>query len=233
VTTGLVDRVAVVIPARNEEARLGGCLHAVRAAVRRLRSTEPSVAARVVVVLDDCTDASSAMLRRFPEVREVTSTAGRVGAARHLGIHVALRDLDADPARCWIASSDADSLVSPNWLTTHLALARQGAELVLGTILPDRADLPSGTFDRWLHHNPQRDGHPYVHGANLGVRGDAYLRAGGFPAVAEHEDVQLTAAVRRTGGQVVSTASCPVVTSGRTVGRTPGGFAGYLAALAQ
>lgn len=161
----------------------------------------------------------------------MTTSAGRVGAARRIGLRYALDVLDSDPARCWIANTDADSLVAENWLTAHLALAAHGADLVLGTVTPSRDELVPITFDTWSARHPQHDGHPYVHGANLGIRGETYLRVGGFPPVAEHEDVELTMAVRRLGGQVISTASCPVITSGRTVGRTPGGFAGYLAAL--
>ena len=36
--------------------------------------------------------------------------------------------------------------------------------------------------------------HPHVHGANLGFRASAYLRAGGFPALPTAEDHALVAA---------------------------------------
>ncbi|MFC6344030.1 hypothetical protein ACFP8W_18770, partial [Nocardioides hankookensis] len=70
-----------------------------------------------------------------------------------------------------------------------------------------------------------------VHGANLGVRLTAYLEAGGFPEVREHEDVALFEAVLRTGRPWVT--GTRVTTSARLRGRTPGGFAGYLRALTR
>ena len=67
-----------------------------------------------------------------------------------------------------------------------------------------------------------------MHGANLGVRADAYLAAGGFRTVAEHEDVGLVETLRAAGAPIDSTDRAPVTTSARSTGRVPGGFAGYL-----
>lgn len=226
-----IDRMAVVIPARNEEAALGSCLRSVTLAQQRIQRYAPDVRSIVVLVLDRCTDGSAAVAADFPSVEVVQSTAGQVGAARHLGVGHALRTLPGPTRTCWIAGTDADSQVPPSWLVDQLTVARRGAHLVLGCIEPDRNGLSDNGFEEWLSRNPPFDGHPYVHGANLGIRADMYLRAGGYPRVAEHEDVMLAAAVRRLGGAVVSTATNPVVTSSRIHGRTPGGFAGYLAAL--
>jgi glycosyltransferase involved in cell wall biosynthesis len=226
-----IDRVVVVVPARNEERRLGRALTAVRGAARVLSATRPSVTVAVVVVLDRCTDGTADVLRRFPGVRAVTSTAGMVGAARRSGIAAALADPAAIAAHTWVATTDADSVVPSDWLCRHLDIAHAGADLMLGTVVPDPAELDERALAAWTTQHPQVDGHPYVHGANLGVRADTYLRAGGFAEVREHEDVLLTAAVRALGGVVVSPAGGPVRTSARTVGRTPGGFAEYLGAL--
>jgi hypothetical protein len=46
--------------------------------------------------------------------------------------------------------------------------------------------------------------------------------------VAEHEDVDLVARLRRTGVAITASAAGEVLTSGRRDGRTPGGYAGYL-----
>src|SRR5690606_39684918 len=43
------------------------------------------------------------------------------------------------------------------------------------------------------------DGHPHVHGANLGVSAAAYRAVGGFPPLAAHEDQALVAALARDG----------------------------------
>jgi hypothetical protein len=103
----------------------------------------------------------------------------------------------------------------------------------LGTVRPDPQELAAGLLAAWRLRHLIADGHPHVHGANLGVRGDSYLAAGGFPDVATHEDVLLSAAVRRAGRVVLSTGSSPVLTSGRTTGRAPDGMATYLRELGQ
>ena len=226
-----VDRIVVVVPARNEERRLGRALTALAAASRTAVAEQPGLVVDLFTVLDRCTDGTADVLRRFPTVRGVTSTAGMVGAARRAGVREALGASRTAAARTWIACTDADSVVPSDWLLRHLELARQGADLVLGTVVPDPAELDERALAAWHTRHPLVDGHPYVHGANLGIRADAYLRAGGFPAVREHEDVLLAAAVRADGGTVASPAAGPVRTSARAVGRTPGGFAGYLEEL--
>ncbi len=226
-----VDRVAVVVPARNEERRIGTALAAIEAATLTLAAAHPAVTVRVVVVLDRCTDGTAAVLTRFPGVLAVPSTAGMVGAARSTGVLAALAEPGVVVERTWIATTDADSRVPADWLRHHVEIAREGADLLLGTVLPDPAELTAEAYDAWLEHNPQLDDHPYVHGANLGVRADRYLRVGGFRRVREHEDVLLATAVRASGAVVASPGAHPVLTSARAAGRTPGGFAGYLAEL--
>ena len=44
--------LVVVVPARNEERRLNGCLLALRAAIQHLRLLHVAVPVRVVLVLD-------------------------------------------------------------------------------------------------------------------------------------------------------------------------------------
>lgn len=67
-----------------------------------------------------------------------------------------------------------------------------------------------------------------MHGTNLGIRASVYRAVGGYPAIAEHEDVELVAAARAVGAREVATDACWVLTSGRTDGRTPGGYARHL-----
>ncbi len=127
----------------------------------------------------------------------------------------------------WIATTDADSAVPPNWLVTQLALARNGADLVLGTVTPDD-DLDGSERVRFEGLHVLADGHPHVHGANYGVRANVYFEAGEFAPVDRDEDVLLTEALRVLGVTEARTALIPVLTSGRRMGRAPAGFAGFL-----
>jgi len=223
-----ISHCAVVIPARNEEKLLPRCLAAVAAARARLASARPDVAVQVVLVLDRCHDGSAEIAERAGGVTVLHIDATSVGAARHLGCQWALDAAPGPAAASWLACTDADSAVPADWLTWHLEQADDGADVVLGTVIPDHDEMLGTPFDRWLDSYPQSDDHTFIHGANLGVRGDVYIRTGGFRAVLEHEDVRLVQAARRLGARVSSTADCAVITSGRHVGRTPGGFAGWM-----
>lgn len=218
-----IRALAVVIPVHNEEQLLSRCLQSVEVAVSRVR-----VPVAVYVVIDASTDGSASVARRHP-FPVVEIDAGSVGVARSVGVTAALRGLaPAADRRVWIANTDADSVVPPNWLTLQLKLARAGADVVIGTVRPEFTDLSPRHRQLWLDTHTR--GHPngHVHGANLGLRGDVYRGAGGFSDAPEHEDVMLVDHCRAAGARVVASDAAEVVTSGRFVGRTPGGYAAYL-----
>lgn len=225
-----VTHLVVVVPARNEQERLPRCLRALQDAVGQLLQQRPLVV-RVVVVLDRCTDGTHGIAAGWPGVDVVVSGHGRVGAARALGIRHAVAAVGGPSPAVWIACTDADSVVPADWLLTHLWHADRGADLVLGTVRPDPAELSDTAMKGWLDRHVLTDGHPHVHGANLGVRADIYHSVGGFADLDVHEDVRFTAEVRGAGGRVVSTGRAPVLTSARLAGRTPAGMSSYLRRL--
>lgn len=224
--------VCVVVPVHDEEELLGRCVAALRHAVTHVESSARQVRVEVVFVLDGCTDGSASIARLSP-FRVVEVSARRVGAARALGVEIALASLRAAEGEVpleevWIASTDADSAVPAHWVSSQVELASQGADVVVGTVRPDPADLTPAQRAAWqATHVPGRaNGH--VHGANLGMRADVYTAAGGYPPIDEHEDVALVARARGTGATVVASDDAWVLTSGRQQGRTPGGYARYL-----
>jgi glycosyltransferase involved in cell wall biosynthesis len=227
-----VTRVGVVIPAHDEEALLPACMSALAAAAARA-----SVPVSVVVVLDACTDGTLAAVRcadpgPFGRLEHIACQACSVGAAREAGCRHLIGA--HDPAGLWLATTDADSTVPPDWIIRQLAHAKLGARAVIGTIQvagwsqhPPHAEPRYGTLYR------ARDGHRHVHGANMSMAASAYLAAGGFPASAAEEDVAMIARLTALGEPAVWAADLPVITSARLVGRAPAGFVGYLARLAS
>ena len=220
---------AVVVPARDEQDHLPDCLASIQVAAMRI-----DVPVLVVVVLDRCTDRSGPIARSWPGVLAVETTVGRVGAARGLGAARALAASSVAPHDLWLASTDADSRVHDGWLAHHLHLADTGSDAVLGTV--DIAGANADVDELWrcrYRAAVRPDGtHSHVHGANLGLRGSTYLRAGGWPPVAAHEDRRLVAAVRRLGAAVATTDVAGVLTSDRHRGRVPDGVAQDLAGVA-
>ena len=225
--TRRIDAIVVAIPARDEAARLPGALASVRRAADAVAADDAPPRVVVALAADACRDETAAVARRAGAL-VVESSAGRVGAARAAAIATGLAALDAAPDATWIACTDADVTVPERWLAVHLAAARAGVDLLLGSVRPSTADLDPAELARWAALNPPSETHPYIHGANLGVRADVYRAAGGFAALAVGEDVGLADAVRLHGGRVTSTDEAPVTVSGRVHGRAPGGFADYL-----
>ena len=226
-----VRHVVVAVPARNEERLLGTCLDSVLTAVARLQRHRPGTTAEVVVALDGCVDGSAEVAGRRP-VTVLHEDAGAVGPARRAAVTAGLAALAVGDGweQTWIANTDADCEVPPHWLVDQVALADEGADLVVGTVSPvDVAD--PRVLGAWLERHELREGHGHVHGANLGVRADAYLAVGGFAPLAVHEDVGLVTRLRDAGHPWVATDRCRVRTSGRTESRVDGGFATFLAGL--
>ena len=226
--------VAVLIPARDEEELLPRCL-------RSLLQWKPSamlpdrVRSNVVVVSDSSTDRTSHVATALLGCRGavVNVQVGNVGSARRLAADYALGSRQGRLKRVWLANTDADCIIPSSWLCDQLRLADEGVEAIAGTV----------SVDGFEEHDPEvaerfrvsytigSDGtHPHIHGANLGVRADAYLRAGGWSDLVTAEDHDLWGRLRRQSTRMASTASIQVTTSGRRIGRAPHGFAGALAA---
>lgn len=241
-----IHQVAVVIPAHNEEQHLERALTAVRCSAERVGSELPRVGLQIVVVLDSCTDSSAAVAAVFasedPRCQVLTVSFGSVGMSRQAGVRAVLENATmlahddgmaagVSMPHVWLANTDADSCVPENWLVRQLELAAGGADAVLGSVEPDAHGMHHQLLARWhARHAPSED-HPYVYGANLGVRASSYLAAGGFPGLDFDEDRALVDGLRSSGARLVATDTVRVLTSGRTVGRAPRGFAAYLLAL--
>lgn len=228
-STGL-NRIGVVVPAHNEELALPGCLAALHAASVRVAP----LPVRILVVLDDCADRSGEICAQFG-VETCAIEERNVGAARATGARVLLRR-EPSPERVWLASTDADTRVEPTWLRDQVALARAGVDVVLGVVrLRDDGPSPElrRAFDKEYESLLAADGsHGHVHGANLGIRASVYLRAGGFPPLANHEDRRLVQRLRGMRGVTIKRCQrLDVETSGRVDGRCEEGFAATLARI--
>ncbi len=224
--------IAVLIPARDEQELLPRCLRSVLEARMHLSSDATS---DLIVVVDRSTDDTLQLARHMVgEAGEVIETqAGCVGAARALAAQLALDRYTGSAERCWLANTDADCEVPGTWLRDHLAFARSGVSAVAGIIGVDafgehEPHVPECFRRSYLIH---ADGtHPHVHGANLGVRADAYLQAGGWQNLSTAEDHDLWERLQHQRSLQVADASLRVSTSGRRTGRAPRGFADALAA---
>ncbi len=224
----MIEHVAVVVPAADEQDLIAASLTAIDHAAEQLRA-RTDVTVGVTVVLDACTDRTAEIVAGCPNVRAIVSTARCVGVARCRGTTAALAGT-ASHHRVWTAHTDADSQVPPNWLVQMVAEAEAGADLVLGTVTPS-PELPQLTHRAWQDRHSIQDGHLHVHGANLGISAAALDRLGGWAPLSAGEDVDVVARAMAAGMRICRTGAIPVHTSARADGRAAHGFSSYLRTL--
>ncbi len=230
--SGVGWHITVLIPARDEELLLARCLRSVQEA----RFCLPDdVTSDLIVVSDGSMDRTAEIAEEIVQKsgQVVLCDAGNVGTARAIAAREALRRYKGPPNACWLSNTDADCEVPANWLLEQLAIAKRGFAACAGVVDVDSfVEHGVGVQERFrFTYLIHADGtHTHVHGANLGVRADAYLQTGGWYDLATREDHDLWDRLRRDKYPCLSDARLQVITSGRRLGRAPLGFAGALAA---
>lgn len=231
-----IDAVGVVVPAHDEQDRIGACVGAV---VEALAALPDRIVTTVCVVLDRCSDRTSDRAREAGRPLLVDLVQNRVrmtvGEVRNHGIARLLDRLEGVPTeRTWLLSTDADTVVPRTWALDHLRHAEQGADAVAGLVdLDDPGALSPTALRRYARlieagNTGPRDGHGHAYAANLGVRAAPFLGAGGFPVVAHGEEHALLERLRAHGHRVDSPSDVRARTSARRRGRAKGGLADLL-----
>ena len=249
--------LSVVIPVRDEEASLPRTL----AALARQRDTDGSPLSpdcyEIILLINNSVDASAAVARAFARAHptlalhvievHLPDDEAHVGRARRMLMDAAAARLASlGRQRGVIATTDADTIVAPDWVAMTLGEVGAGADAVAGRILVDpsgfalhdrharafhlrdvtyrylvtelEARLDPDPFDSWPRH--------FQHfGASMAVTVDAYRRAGGIPPLPFLEDVALYDALRRIAARIRHSPAVRVETSARPEGRTGFGFA--------
>jgi len=239
-------QVAVAVPVKDEEDRIGLCLQSL-AAQEDIDLREVAV----VLLLNNCSDGTLALVRSIGptlpfhlEVRSVELPPGyaNAGWARRLAMDAAL-DLVRDDGV--LLSTDADTVVDGGWIAANLQEISKGVEAVAGYVMANpmelmevgpailergaleweyqqlAAELVSRVdpepHDPWPRHNQDC-------GASLAITAVAYRRIGGLPPRPVGEDRALFEALRRTDGKIRHSLDVQVVTSARIDGRASGGL---------
>ena len=213
--------IGIVVPAHDEEERIALCLQSLQIA-----AVHPALlgeAVEIIVVLDACSDGTGRLARKWG-ARTVSVKGRNVGLARQAGARTAL----ASGAR-WLAFTDADTVVAPDWLAMQLAL---NADAVCGTVAVEDWGSYGEQMQRHFRSTyTDEDGHSHIHGANLGVCAAAYATAGGFLGLKTGEDVALVEALRSSGAKIAWSRSPRVVTSVRATYKAPNGFGARLESI--
>jgi len=231
----LPEYVAVAIPAHEEQDHVIGSVTAARRAAKHPLLNRSMV--DVIVVADACSDTTAERAAAAGAL-VVETDLHVVGAARRAGLALALeRSAGLDPSDIWLANTDADTLVPPDWIAGQLGWRDRHADAVAGTVaVRDWREQPRTAKAAWTRLQKARGlglGHGHVHGANLGLSAAAYLDVGGMPSSSVGEDVELWRLLRRAGKRTMSVGDITVVTSARRESRAAGGFSDLLRTLGQ
>jgi GT2 family glycosyltransferase len=238
-------KVIVAIPVRNEADTIAACLHG-------LHDQLGASVDRVVLLLNNCTDATADRIRELrPRLRmgidavarDFRGTRASAGFARNLAVRYAMDMLEPHDV---LLTTDADAVVDPNWIAATLAALHDGADAVCGRAVISQADasaIPAHLHEdnaretklstlldemAWLMEPDRYDPwprHTEHSGASLAATVGTWRRAGGVPAVACGEDRAFVARLRQIDARVRHAPEVRVTVSGRTLGRAAGGMA--------
>jgi glycosyltransferase involved in cell wall biosynthesis len=177
-------RLAFVVPAYNEEASLEGCLRSILDQTGCDQSADTSMTIEIIVVNNASTDRTREVALAHAGVTVVDEPRKGLTFARQAGL-LAAGDADL------IANVDADSRLTPGWVTKAVSAFAQDRELVCLSGPLVYYDLPRGrrllvhvfylmafasyAVNRWVFRVGSM-----VQGGNFVVRREALERIGGF-----------------------------------------------------
>ncbi len=258
-TVSLRCRASVIIPARNEETSLPATFDALRLQVDLSGRPLAYDTYEVLLLLNNCTDRSAAVARdyrkRYPTFQLQIAECGlepehaHVGTARRMLMDAACERMEASVAGTAILSTDADTLVAPDWVAANLAELERGAEVVGGVIhlqAQELAALEPGVREAYERDRRYQElvaeleamldpdpcdpwpRHLQHFGASLACTCDVYRRSGGLPPVKPLEDVAFIEALRQVGARIRHSPEVSITTSARLEGRAEVGLSGQL-----
>ncbi len=194
--------ISVVICAYNAERTMHACLESLMAL--RYPSYD------VIVVNDGSRDATLEIAQRFPQVRIISQENQGLSAARNVGIAAATGE--------FVAFTDSDCVVDPDWLTylSH-AFVHGGFVAVGGPNLPPPeesrtaacvAASPGGPTHVLLNDQVAE----HIPGCNMAFRTEVLRQIGGFDAVfrAAGDDVDLCWRLQNEGHVIGFSAAAMV-----------------------
>ncbi|MBV8632536.1 MAG: glycosyltransferase [Silvibacterium sp.] len=199
-------KLCIVIPARNEEDCIGGCLRSL------VTQSEPGWQLgrdwETIVVDDNSSDRTHEIAAEFPEVKVMYAPAlekswtGKANAC-FAGAKAALGE--------WLLFTDADTVHEPGHISLAVVEAERHNVAMLSysprqivTGIAQRALMPLIFSELAVTYPPAKVSNPETHlaaanGQFLLVRSDVYFRIGGHEAVKDAvlEDVELANVIKR------------------------------------
>lgn len=204
VTRAVPVTVAVIVPAHNEAATITATVHSC------LHQTYP--VEQVIVVADNCTDATAALSRQAGAT-VIEGTGGSKAAAQNLALPHVVADL--------VVAIDGDNTLGTTAVAQMVTTMRAGHAGTCAAVLPkDTATIYSqyrtlyhAVANGWTKQMQDALGRQLVlNGMANCHRADVLTELGGFPNGSMTEDFDLTWALHRRGYTVAFTPEAFVYT---------------------
>ena len=172
-------QATVVIPALNEEEFIGDCLRSIRA---------QTVPVHIIVLDNGSTDKTVEIAKKYAD--EVLIYPGvPVWKMKQLGVEAAKTPI--------IVTTDADTVVSPEWLEKLLRhFSDPNVVAVGGPLMPFAPNKVSDLYTKSLSNIAQAG---LLYDANMAFRRDVMLRSGGYANLRRGWDWELSSRLGRHG----------------------------------
>jgi cellulose synthase/poly-beta-1,6-N-acetylglucosamine synthase-like glycosyltransferase len=181
---------SVIIPARNEEENIRSCLSSV------LEQEYPADMLEVIVINDHSTDNTESILRQMQQQYPnlvLINLADHLGGKQLNAYKKKAIELAIDQSKGnWIVTTDADCLVSRNWLQAmHAFIAQKQPVFVAapvmfiheGGFLSAFQVLDFISLQGITAASVSEGYHTMCNGANIAYRKDAFYKVGGFKGI--------------------------------------------------
>jgi glycosyltransferase involved in cell wall biosynthesis len=198
--------ISVIVPALNEEKDLGACLERLYLSCQRVRE-----GCEIIVVDGGSGDGTVDVAKDAADL-VISQTSRGIGGARRDGAAVACGEK--------LAFTDADTIVSPDWLQSISSnLDDWGAST--GPVVYMQPGIRSEIIENWrsLYRLLSVSNFHYIIGSNMAVSADAYWQAGGHSEISLLDDYDLSLRLFRKGASVRYDPDQAVYTSSRRVER--------------
>lgn len=196
-------KISVVIPAYNEEKYIGRTLESLK---------KQTYKPYEIIVIDNNSEDKTGKIAKSMGAKVVFEKEKSIGAARKRGFQETKGDI--------IASTDADTILSPNWLS-RIALTFLSDPKIIALGGPYQFDSPKNRFivkifeKIWVMTDRILNFGNNVPGVNMAVKKEAYIKAGGFKKNHYYyEDLDLSLRLKKIG-RVVFLKNFYVTTSYR------------------
>ncbi len=181
--------ISVIIPAYNEQERIGDCLRVLT------RQTVPRSEYEIIVVDGGSKDRTREIAGEYADLVFIQKSE-RVGGARNDGICRAKYDI--------VVTTDADSIADERWIEETLkGFSDPAVVLAFGPIRPvsntPRNRRYTLLFNTLTWFGAVTRFYYYTLGCNTAFRKDAFMRAGMYHTVDAGDDLEIAVRMRRMG----------------------------------